>query len=207
MEQDRAQRHAGRVGEHGDLVTDAVRYSEQLGLVGVESLRMRAGGACAVAQVKRRGQRARREVAAPRVATRRACFANRVDPPRHAGQPGVEDHARSRVGAPGDRFVTEHVGEGQQRRQGIVEPAVEEDLLGVRSAQTRHGGLARHPTRTRRHGFRNVLQAHRRERPHIAPGVDPAADLGHRLPDQAVAEHQGLHGADPNGGSGTAPCP
>ena len=193
VQEDRAQRHAGGIGEDGGVVADAVGDAEQLTRMGGEPFGVRAGRSGAVAEVQRGRDCAAIEVAARRVAALGARGARRVDAAGNARQPRVQHDAFAGVGAAGDGFVPQDVRERQERRERVVEPPVQEDLLGVGAADAGDGGIAEHPVRGRGDRLGDVLEARRRGRGDERTVPQCTAHFRDRLTGKVVPEHERLH--------------
>ena len=93
--------------------------------------------------------------------------------------------------------MPQHVRKRQERGQRVVERAVQEDLLGVRTADATDGGVAQHPVRCGQRRFRNFLQARRRAGRGVRALREAPADEPQCLADVAVPEHQRLHRRPP----------
>ena len=119
--------------------------------------------------------------------------AGRVDLAGDARQPRVDHDPLGRVARRATDFVAEHVWERQERGQRVVERPVQEDLLGVGSADAGSTWCRTTPSRRQAVSAR-VPPAGWSVRPERCTRVvDPSTDEADRLANEAVPEHECLH--------------
>ena len=157
MPGDRVQRHRERVGEDGEFVGHRLGHRVQHAVVRRHQFGVAAGHVRRHPGVNARLDVAVGETPAQAVVTVFACGTRRFDTARPARQPRVEHDALSDVDTPclgthrhhvGDHFVTHHLRERAERRHrvvGVSFPEVEQDLFGIRAANTRQPWPGDHP--------------------------------------------------------------
>ncbi len=170
----RVQRHGKRVGQHRDLVAHSVGDGDQHRLVRREVLGEAAGRI-----LRRPGVDAGRdgslgEVPAHAVVAGLARPAGRIDAPRAAGEPRVEDdpladleggHGRTHLDHIGDHLVTEDGGKREvavQRAVAVVIAEVHEDHLGVGATNPGEASLGHGPVVTYERRAFELTEHHRR---------------------------------------------
>jgi hypothetical protein len=171
---DGMERHGEGVGEHGLLVGDLVGHRDQHRVVGRHQFRVATGRVARDAGVDAGRQQAVGEAPAEAVVTGLAGGAHGRDASRAARQPGVEHdplpHREAlRFGAElddvGHDLVAHHLREGTEAAHGVVAVAlteVEQDLLGIRTADAGEAGAGDDPVGREQTGLIDLLQRDRR---------------------------------------------
>ena len=173
MAGDRVQRHRKRVGEHRRLVGHRIGHWEQHTVVSRHQLGVAAGHIGRHPGVDPRLDVAVAEAPAQAVVPALAGRAGRFDAARPAGQPRVEHHPLAHLETAGLRPRLHHVSdhlvthdlreraEGGHRVVGVALAEVQQDLLGVRAADTGQPGSSDDPIIVQQGRIRHLAQCNR----------------------------------------------
>ena len=210
MAGDGVQRHRKRVGEHRQLVGHRIGHREQHAVVSRHQLGVATGHVGRDAGVDPRFDVAVAEAPAQAVVTALAGRAGRFDAPRPAGQPRVEHHPLAHLETAGLRPHLHHVGdhlvahdlreraEGGHRVVGVALAEVQQDLLGVRAADTGQPRSGDDPIIVQQSRIRHLAQCNRAGREVLGQRIGAVGYLRRLRPDTEDQRfHRGAMAAAP----------